>query len=711
MIKLETLYAFMESNFDYLLVVDDHERIIHMSSLFRRECYPAQSSSAQAASDGRVLKEILSPSSISTFRSAMGLARAGSHGVAIYSPVSNSSLSIPLKAGYANSKKGDVFLFFGDKVEGLSARSESDKDERVKELACLYRVIDWTEVSASVSEFFTHLPKYLSMGMVYPEEAVVYSIYQGVEYGQKPSSANFISVELVVGDKLKGEIRVGYLDDKHDILPEEQKMLDEIGRTLTVALERKEFRERLALMHEEEAEYNRRLEELSAEIEARTKELEEQKTKLGVATSYLDRVNRGWEETKIRLETMFKAIPDEVVLIDKNRRVVMTNREGITPGNYCYQSFFGRERPCEDCRLARILKDKTPLMISMKHGDRYFQVHALPVYREEEVDGILEFYRDVTLEKTYDQQLQQADKLASLGQLVSGIGHEINNPNQFIRGNIKIMKQALEDMLPIIDEYYQAHRDLKIARLNYDFLREHIMTLVDDMAHGSERIKAIVESLRTFARKDEGLLVDKVDMNTLIEASTRLVHQEVHKRADVQIELADGLPTFTGNSQKIEQVLINLIVNAGQAMPDDRKGLITVRTATQDNHIVVEVKDNGQGMTEKVMKQIFDPFFTTKRARGGTGLGLAISYKIIEEHGGRISVTSKPGEGTTFTIRIPYSQAARGGQAQQGVQPQPGLQAPPAPQISQEPQPPQTPQPPQPAQPAQPAQGAAKVEQ
>jgi signal transduction histidine kinase len=674
LIKLEALYAFMENNFDYLLVVDAGERVVHMSTIFRRECYPLdrrapepasrEARSAQSEPNGDLLQGILTSSSLSTFRSAMGLARRGSHGIAIYSPAGHSSVSIPLKAGFAKSKQGEVFLFFGDKVEGLSARSESDKDERVKELACFYRVIDWTEVSGSVSEFFNHLPKYLSTGMVYPEEAVVYSVYQGVEYGQKPSSANYISVDLAVGDKLRGEIRVGYLDDKHEILPEEQKMLDEIGRTLTVALERKEYREKLALMKEEEAEYHRRLEDLSAEIESRTRELEEQKTKLGVASSYLDKINRGWEETKVRLETMFKAIPDEVVLIDKNRRVVMTNREGIAPGNYCFQSFFGRERPCEDCRLARILKEKTPLMISMKHGDRYLQVHALPVYREDEVDGIVEFYRDVTLEKTYDQQLQQADKLASLGQLVSGIGHEINNPNQFIRGNIKIVKQAIEDMLPIIDDYYQAHRDLKIARLNYDFLREHIMTLVDDMAHGSERIKAIVEGLRKFARKDEGLLVDKVDMNTLIEAATRLVHQEVHKRADVELDLAEGLPAFIGNSQKIEQVLINLLVNASQAMPDDRKGLITVRTCTQDHSIVVEVKDNGQGMSEKVMKQIFDPFFTTKRARGGTGLGLAISYKIIEEHGGRISVTSKLGEGSTFTIRIPYS-AAQQAQAQQ----------------------------------------------
>jgi signal transduction histidine kinase len=659
-VKLEALYAFMESNFDYLLVVDADECIVHMSNLFRRECYPAE-----GTAEDQPLQGILSPRSLNTFRSAMALARAGSRGVALYSPTATPSLSIPLKAGYATAKKGEVFLFFGDKVEGLRKQSESDKDERIKELACLYQVLDWIEMSASVSDFFTHLPKYLSAGMLYPEEAIVYSAYQDVEYGVKPSAANSISVRLVVGNRASGEIRVGYLDESREILPEEQKMLDEIGRALNLALDRKEFRERLAMKQEEEAEYNRRLVELSAEIEARTKELDEQKNKLGVATSYLDRVNRGWEETKVRLETMFKAIPDDVVLIDKNRRVVMTNREGIEPGSYCYQSIFGRERPCEDCRLARILKEKTPLMISMKHGDRYLQVHALPVYRRQEVDGILEFYRDVTLEKTYDQQLQQADKLASLGQLVSGIGHEINNPNQFIRGNIKIVKQAIEDMLPIVDDYAKAHRDLKIARLNYDFLREHIMTLVDDMGHGSERIKAIVEGLRTFARRDEGLLVDAVDINTLIEASTRLVHQEVHKRADIKLDLAEGLPTFTGNSQKIEQVLINLIVNSGQAMPDDRKGTITVKTSKENGNILVEVRDDGQGMTEKVMKQIFDPFFTTKRAKGGTGLGLAISYKIIEEHGGKISVTSKQGVGTSFLIRIPYSQTPQGPAGQQ----------------------------------------------
>jgi signal transduction histidine kinase len=653
MLRLDDLYMFMENNFDYLLVVDGADRIVHMSNLFARDA-----SQGSASLENRSLSEILAPVSINTFRSAMAQARAGGRGIAVFTPLEEEGVSIPLRAGYTELVEGEAYIFFSNKLTDLSTRREWEKDERAKELSCLYSVAELIEVSQSINEFFTKLPNTLSTGMLYPEEVVVYSAYQDVEYGQKPISDKYLSVRLVVGKENKGEIRVGYLDDKHELLPEEQKMLDEIGRMLSLALERKEFRDRLVLKREEEADYNRRLEELQKEITARTKELEEQKSNLDIVNAYFDRVNRGWEETKGRLETMFKAIPDEVVLIDKKRKVIMTNREDVEPGDYCFRSFFERDKPCEDCRLARILEDKTPVTLTMRHGERYLQVHALPVYNQEhEVDGILEFYRDVTLEKTYDQQLQQADKLASLGQLVSGIGHEINNPNQFIRGNIKIIKQSLEDMLPIIEEYHENHPDLKIARLNYDFFRQHIMTLVDDMEHGSERIKGIVEGLRTFVRKDEGLLVDTVDINTLIEASTRLVHKEVHKHADIELDLTDDLPTFTGNAQKIEQVMINLIVNASEAMKEDVKGLITVRTRLDGNYIVAEVKDNGKGMNQQTMKQIFDPFFTTKRAKGGTGLGLAIAFRIVEEHGGNISVKSKPGAGTTFTIRIPAGNA------------------------------------------------------
>jgi signal transduction histidine kinase len=671
MIRLENLYSFMESSFDYLLVVDGEESIVHMNRLLMRDSRPENEST-----EGKHLNDILTPPSLTTFRSAMAQARGKNRANAVYTVAGENSRSIPLKAGHGDTDGGEIFVFFGNKLETLRKLQEWEKNERIKELSCLYDIAEWIEDSDSISDFFTQLPRYLASGMLYPEEAIVYSTYQGIEYGQKPNSYNYIAVRLIVGGNDKGEIRVGYYSEKRQLLPEEQRMLDEIGRMLNLALERKELKDRLIKKQSEEAGFNKRLDELQAEIAKRTAELEEQKNKLRVVNSYLDTVQGGWEESKSTLEAMFKAIPDEVVLIDNHRKVIMSNREDASPGTFCYASFFGRERPCEDCRLARILRDKTPVTLQLRRDNQVLQVHALPIYnREHEVDGIMEFYRDVTLEMTYEQQLQQADKLASLGQLVSGIGHEINNPNQFIRGNIKILKQSLEDLLPIVDEYFTAHGDLKIAKLNYDFWRKNIMMLVDDMDHGSQRIKGIVEGLRTFARKDEGLLVDTIDINTLIEASARLVHNEVHKRAEIRLDLAEGLPVLTGNAQKIEQILVNLLVNAGQAMRDDVRGLITVRTRAEDTDVVFEVEDNGIGMTDKTVKQIFDPFFTTKRAKGGTGLGLAIAYRIIEEHGGNIAVKSKQGAGTTFVVRIPAKSPAP---PKSGApQAKPGAQGPP----------------------------------
>lgn len=332
----------------------------------------------------------------------------------------------------------------------------------------------------------------------------------------------------------------------------------------------------------------------------------------------------------------------------------MTNQSEKMAGQPCHKALFGLDTPCLDCRLIKISETRAPVTVEAKHGDKFYEVHALPVFNEDhEVDGIIEFFRDITYRKVYEQQLQQADKLASLGQLVSGIGHEINNPNQFIRGNIKIIKQALDDILPIVDEYQKDHPDLKIARLKYDFFRQHVLTLVDDMANGSERIKRIVQSLKSFARKDEGLLADTVDINNVIDESARLVHNQVHKFADIQLNLAPDLPTFEGNAQKLEQVIINLIINASQAMPADQRGLIRVSSEMDEGHIVARVVDNGSGMSPSTAKNIFDPFFTTKRARGGTGLGLSIAHRIIEEHQGVISVESVIGEGTTFTIRLP----------------------------------------------------------
>jgi signal transduction histidine kinase len=539
----------------------------------------------------------------------------------------------------------------------LERKELSENEKLIRELKCFYEVAEWIEVSASIQEFFTHLPKYLKPGLEYPEDAQVYSIYQGQEYGELIDSDKCIKTRLLVRGLERGEIRVAYRETRHEFMEEEQKMLNEIGRILNLALERKELSETLSQREEERERLEGRVGQLEKEIAVRAQELDRQQKNLEAVNTYFDRMSHSWEEAQKRMMSIFRAVPDRIAFIDKNRNVIMTNQEGDTIGDKCFRTFFKQDSPCRDCRLAKVIRTKAPVRTEIRDEDEYYEVQALPVFDDKgEVGWITEFYRNITKEKNYEQQLQQADKLASIGQLVSGIGHEINNPNQFIRGNIKIIQQALEDMLPIVDEYYKDHPDLKIARLKYDFFRQHIMVLVNDMAHGSKRIKNIIEGLKSFARKDEGELIDEVEVNTIIDAATRLVHNEVHKHADIQLDLAPDLPVFTGNVQKIEQVLINLVINAAQAIPKDRRGKILVTTRLDDSNIIISVRDNGKGMSERTIKQIFDPFFTTRRAKGGTGLGLPIVHRIVEEHNGMISVNSKVDVGTTFTLTIPTRQ-------------------------------------------------------
>lgn len=263
--------------------------------------------------------------------------------------------------------------------------------------------------------------------------------------------------------------------------------------------------------------------------------------------------------------------------------------------------------------------------------------------------------------RTMQAEMTQTEKLASLGALVSGIAHEINNPNTFIRGNLSLISEALADILPRLDEIASRTPDLRIARLPYSEFRAQIELLVADMAHGADKIMTIVNDLRKFARRDEGRLDEEVCINAALRSCLRLVHNDVDWVAKVELALEPDLPMFRGNVQKIEQVILNIIINAAQAIEEaKRPGIIRVETrADGAGQIVLEVTDNGVGMTDDVMRRIFDPFFTTKRPKNGTGLGLSIAYGIVSDHGGTIEVRSRCGEGSTFTVKIPLSPPPR----------------------------------------------------
>jgi signal transduction histidine kinase len=589
---------------------------------------------------------------------------SGERKVTVYWKPRDARRPVVFKTGTAVTSLGRLFLFrssLATDIGTLGLKSDWERVERAKELACLYAVAEWIQESTSVEEFFTHFPKYMAPGMHYPEHVKVFSTYLDQEYGTPPAGQR-VSSTIMLGSEPAGEIVVGYDDPEIRILPEEQRLLDEITRFLGLAAERKDLATTLERRLEEASEFTRKLAELEETIESRTKELVDQRSKLDRVNAYLDSVHSGFAEAKRTLDTMFRAIPDMVVMLDGNCEIVMTNRDHLEPGQKCHRALFNRGTPCEDCHLEKIRETHAPITAEIRKGETYYEVHALPVFgKDQQIDGIIEFYRDVTEQKMYEQQLQQADKLKSLGQLVSGVGHEINNPNQFIRGNIRIIEQALDDLLPVADAHHAKNPDWKVARLQYEFFREHVMTLVSDIAKGSERIKGIVESLRGFVRKDEGLLNDQVDINSVISEAARLVEKQVQKTADIELHLAPDLPAFAGNTQKLEQVLINLVMNASQAMLDQRRGLIRISSDREDEQLVVRVADNGIGMSEGTLKCLYNPFFTTKRARGGTGLGLSIVFRIIHEHGGTINVTSELGQGSTFTLHFPLRKSGAAG--------------------------------------------------
>jgi polar amino acid transport system substrate-binding protein len=212
----------------------------------------------------------------------------------------------------------------------------------------------------------------------------------------------------------------------------------------------------------------------------------------------------------------------------------------------------------------------------------------------------------------------------------------------------------METILPLLDRHAEAHPGFSVARLPYAFFREQVLAMLEDMQHGARRIADIVRDLKQFARRDEGRMDERVDLNAVVQASLRLVHNRV-KRFRVVMDLDPVLPALRGSTGKMEQVVIANLINAAEALGGVPEGTITVctRVAEGGGSVRLSIGDNGPGMSEEVKRRAFDPFFTTKQRTGGTGLGLAVTYGIVQEHGGQVEVESTLNRGTTFTYTFP----------------------------------------------------------
>jgi signal transduction histidine kinase len=253
------------------------------------------------------------------------------------------------------------------------------------------------------------------------------------------------------------------------------------------------------------------------------------------------------------------------------------------------------------------------------------------------------------------QQLIQADKLASLGILTSGVAHEINTPNGIILMNLPVLMEAWEDAKVILDRHMKEHGDFPFGGLTYRRLNAEFATMLADMADGARRIRQIVNDLKAYARPEEPGGAVELDLNEVIRNAARLADVSLRKATTrLWMDYASDLPPILGNPQRLTQVAVNLIVNACQALDSPDKG-IGVRTQHDKltGHVVFTVTDEGTGILPEHMPRLTDPFFTTKRESGGTGLGLSVSLSIIREHGGDLKFESDPGRKTTAMVILP----------------------------------------------------------
>ncbi len=411
-------------------------------------------------------------------------------------------------------------------------------------------------------------------------------------------------------------------------------------------------------------------------------------------------------DSEVFYHSLVESLPQSILRKDVQGRFTFCNRNfsgelGRSPSEVLGKDDFAFFPPELASKYrdddAAVMEANRPLETVEEHSTPggkviYVQVTKTPIRDAEgAVIGIQGIFWDVTERKRAEEQLQaqnlllremaeserqahealkvtqsrlvQAEKLAGLGQMVAGVAHEINNPLAFVSNNVAVLQRDLAELVDVLALYKQGEDALLAVepdlvaeirdhreRVDLDYTLGNLPRLLDRTRDGLGRIQQIVKDLRVFARLDEGIL-NEVDLNEGVSSTITIVQGHAKKKR-VQIDKDLGtLPAMTCYGAKLNQVVMNLVMNAIDACPDG--GTVTVRTRAEDDGVRLDVIDTGTGIEPEIRERIFDPFFTTKPVGVGTGLGLSISYGIVQDHGGKIEVESSPGNGSRFTVRLP----------------------------------------------------------
>lgn len=344
-----------------------------------------------------------------------------------------------------------------------------------------------------------------------------------------------------------------------------------------------------------------------------------------------------------KISSLFDGITDKLMLITRDYKVLMANKASLVNVRNnadkikCYEVIHGLSSPCSGCLLEKTFVEKTPVSGEIcKDNQEIYLAHFYPMINKQsnEVESVVHYCKSITEKKLMEKQMMRAEKLASLGQLVSGVAHELNNP----LGLIIFYAELLKKELPPGSEHL----------MDVDIIKKHTETCL-----------SVVQDLLKFARSAENKW-ELGQVNETVEQVASVLGKQFSKDGiNLQKNLDPTLPKIFFDRNKLLQVWMNLLLNSRQAMTNGN-GMIKVSTRLDETgeNVVVEIVDNGEGIAADIMNKIFDPFFTTKELGSGTGLGLAISYGIVKGHGGDIVARSQPGAGAVFTVTLPKKSEA-----------------------------------------------------
>lgn len=417
-----------------------------------------------------------------------------------------------------------------------------------------------------------------------------------------------------------------------------RKKLEEYNKNLEEEINKRTLD--LQKSNEELKDKSTLIEEQSHEMAAQNEELRQQQEEMLMINENLQQMSQKLKQSLAEEEEIKKELEAKNKLAEKQRKAILAQNEEL------------RQQSEE------LLATNDMMETTKKELEKAYQ---------KEQAGKEALQETFLKLKNAQSQLVQSEKMSSLGQLTAGIAHEINNPINFVYAGTNTLKMLVDDVGMLLDKYdsidiskskeelAQAFEEIEKFKKEIDFheIQEDVKGLIQDILKGAERTQSIVVSLKTFSRLGEGEM-QQADLHDNLDSTVVILNPEIKNRIEIIKEYDPHFPSIECNVGAVNQVFMNLISNATQAI--EGKGKVRIKTWKEGNTAYVSVSDNGKGMNETIKAKIFEPFFTTKDVGKGTGLGLSISHGIIEKHNGTIRVESQLGKGTSFIVGFPIEQ-------------------------------------------------------